>query len=276
MSSEKAPQIGRVAHASWLLFGGVFTGLTLAACAVGAWVALDGTGPIAEQTEYQEYSEYAARIEVTIESGDLRVIGGADQVSVERHYEYAEQRPVFTETWADGTLSINARCALSGLPMVRGDHCAIGYLLRVPSAVAIEVDIGKGSIRVEEIDGELRLATGVGDVEVHHARGPVWARSSAGSITGTGLQGPEADARTQFGDVSLGFDRPPGLAWAAADVGNVEVAVSRGDDKIASYRVRAETADGHTYVDVVSDPASLYQIIATTDHGDVFVRYATS
>jgi hypothetical protein len=276
MARQAAPPIGRLAHATWLLFGGLFTGLALAACAVGAWVALDATGPAFTQTEQQTYPRSAARIEMTVEHGDVRVIGGATQVSVERLFEYEARRPTVTESWSGDTLTINVRCDLSGLNRVRGAECVVGHVLRVPATVALEIHSTMGAIRVEDVNGDLRLSTGAGDIEVRNARGRILARAGGGNIAGTGLRGAEADVKTGFGDVSLQFDQPPGLARAVTDYGDAEIAVPRGAKDVAHYHVRADAATGQTYVDVTSDVASPYQVIATTEKGDVFVRYSAA
>jgi hypothetical protein len=275
MARQGAPSISRLAHATWLLFGGLFTGLALAVCAVGAWIVMDGTGPVVTQTEQKTYPNQAARIEVSIEKGDLRVIGGASQVSVQRRFEYVARRPTITETWTGDTLTIGVQCELGELDQMRGEPCWVGLVLRVPTAVAVEADLGAGAIRVQDVDGDLRLATGSGGIDVRNARGLVWARADNGDVTGTGLRGAEADARTTFGQVSLQFDLPPGLARAVTRFGDVEIAVPRGDDKVAPYAVRINAPDGQAYVDVRSDPGSAHQVMATAEKGDVFIRYST-
>jgi hypothetical protein len=274
MARQDAPSIGRLAHATWLLFGGLFTGLALTACAVGAWIVMDGTSPVVTQTEDQTYPHRAARIVVSIEYGDLRVIGGASQVSVQRRFDFVKHRPTFTESWAGDTLTISVGCELGELDRMRGETCWVGYVLRVPTAVAVEADIDKGSIRVQDVDGDLRLATRSGGIDVRNARGLVWARADAGDVTGTGLRGPEADVRAFSGQVSLQFDLPPGLARAITGYGDVEIAVPRGEPEVAHYHVRTSTQDGKTYVDVPSDPVGPHQVMATTESGDVFVRYS--
>jgi hypothetical protein len=124
------------------------------------------------------------------------------------------------------------------------------------------------------VDGDLRLSTRSGDIDVRNAKGRMWARTDSGDVTGAGLRGAEADVKAFYGDLSLQFDLPPGLARADSDFGDVEIAVPRGDPEVAPYAVRISAPDGQAYVDVRSDPASTHQVLATSAKGDVFVRYS--
>ncbi len=222
------------------------------------------------------YPHQATRVEIDLEIGDVRVVGGASQVSLERVLEYAATKPKFTETWRGDTLVIRARCELSGFERAQGERCGVGYVVRVPAAVTVEANVGKGAIRIDDVDGELRLSTDSGDVEIRNARGRVWVRSGSGTITATGLRGNEAIAHTVVGDVSLDFAAAPGLVRAVTEFGAIDVALPRGDNGAMAYLVRADTTVGQRYVDVSSDPASLHQVFAAAKQGDVYVRYSSS
>jgi hypothetical protein len=270
-----APPIGRRAQATWLMFGGLFTGLVLAFGVVGSWVLFNGSAPpISPRTEQVVYPQLATRVEVDIDDGDVRVVGGASEVALERRLEYATRRPVATETWRGDTLVIQARCELSGFDRARGERCRASYVLRVPTAVTIEAKVGLGAIRIDDVDGELRLSTDSGNVDVRNARGRLRVLSKSGTITATGLRGSEAITQTSFGDVSLDFAGAPGLVRAIADVGAIEVALPRGDNGAVAYQVRADTT-GPRYIDVSIDPASPHQVFATAK-GAIYVRYSNA
>jgi hypothetical protein len=247
----------------------------LAGGVVGTWFLFNSAGPpISTKTEKQAYQQPATRIEIDIESGDVRVVGGASQVSLERRLEFTGPMPTITETWRGDTLVIRARCELSGLERARNERCAVFYVVRVPAAVTVDAKVGMGSIRIDDVDGELRLTNDFGDVEIRNARGRVRVRSS-GKITATGLRGTEAIADSG-GDVSLDFAAAPGLVRAVSEFGTIDVALPRGDNGAMAYLVRVETTFGQRYVDVSSDPASLHQVFAAAaGQGDVYVRYSS-
>jgi hypothetical protein len=257
------------------MLGGIFTGLALAFGVVASWYVLTPSAPVATRTEQLTYSQQATKVEINVESGDVRVVGGASQVWMERSLEYRTRRPTFSETWRGDTLVIHARCELSGLDKARGEQCGVGYVLRVPATVDVEASVDQGTIRVDDIDGELRLSTGAGDVEIHNAQGRVHVRTNGGMITATGLRSVEADARTAYGDVSLDFVVPPALARASTDFGDVEVALPRGDDAGTTYQVRVVAPKSVGFIDVPSDPSSPNQVFATVPYGDVYIRYSS-
>ncbi len=270
-----ASPISRRFHATWLMFGGLFTGLMIALGVVGSWFLFNGSPPVSTGTEQQAYQQLATRVEIDIENGDVRVVGGASQVSLERRLEYAARRPTFTETWRGDTLVIRAQCELSAFERAQGERCGVGYVLRVPAAVTVEANVGMGKIRIDDVDGELRLSSDSCHVEIRNARGRVRVQSKSGTITATGLGGTEAIAQTGVGDVSLDFVTTPLLVRAITDFGTIDVALPRGDIGAMAYLVRAETTVGRRYVDVLSDPASLHQVFATAGKGDLYVRYSS-
>ena len=112
-------------------------------------------------------------------------------------------------------------------------------------------------------------------MEIRNARGRVWVRSGSGTITATGLRGTEAIAQTVVGDVSLDFAVAPVLVRANTEFGAIDVALPRGDSGAMAYLVHADTTVGQRYVDVSSDPASLHQVFAAAEQGDVYVRYSS-
>jgi hypothetical protein len=122
---------------------------------------------------------------------------------LERRLDYPARRPTFTETWRGDTLVIRAQCDLSAFERAQGERCGVGYVLRVPAAVTVEANVGMGKVRIDDVDGELRLSVDSGGVEIRNARGRVRVQSKSGTITATGLRGTEAIAQTGVGDVSL-------------------------------------------------------------------------
>lgn len=157
----------------------------------------------------------------------------------------------------------------------QGERCGVGYVVRVPAAATVEANVGMGKILIDDVDGELRLSTDSGHVEIRNARGRVRVQSKSGTITATGLRGTEAIAQTGVGDVSLDFATTPLLVRAITEFGTIDVALPRGANGAMAYLVHAETTVGRRYVDVSSDPASLHQVFATAGKGDLYVRYSS-
>jgi hypothetical protein len=267
--------MGRRTHAAWLLLGGILTGVTLSGCALGSWIVLNGREKTRTEIQQQSYRHQATRIELDIENGDVSVAAGvAGQVSVDRRLEWSGSRPMVEENWQGDTLHVHTRCPNVGLRQLGGNQCSTAYALRVPAGVAVEMTVHQGAIRVNDIQGELRLSTLSGSLDITNAPGRIWARSDTGSITATGLRCPEADVKAYQGDVNLRFAAPPELVKAATIMGNVEVAVPPPGAGQDGYQVRAEVTDGKRNIGVPNDANARHQVFATTDMGEVNVRYA--
>jgi hypothetical protein len=275
-TSDTAPPIGRWAHAAWLLFGGVFTGAAVVVCAVGSWVVFNGEGRHSIVTEQQSYQHQISRIEIELDTGDVHLAGGgaAGQVSVERRLEWWGSKPIVEESWQGDTLHIRAHCDRTGLPQWGRSGCLTGYALRVPGGVAVETKVDTGAIRVNDVQGELRLSTLVGDLDIANAPGRIRASADTGTITAVGLRCAEVDAKARYGDVSLQFAVAPELVRAATVLGNVEVALPQPAGGADRYQVRVDVRERNRHVSVPDEPAAGRQLIAATSDGDVYVRYA--
>src|SRR5262245_47090702 len=51
---------------------------------------------------------------------------------------------------------------------------------------------------------------------------------------------------------------------------------ARGGQGPVSYHLRTNVPNGQTIVDVPNDPASQHQVFATSEYGDVYIRYSNA
>ena len=89
-------------------------------------------------------------------------------------------------------------------------------------------------------------------------------------MRGSGLRSSDVEATTDQGGVALRFDAEPQRVVADSDQGNVEVVVPQGE---AFYRLDTDTDQGRVVRDIRTDPTSDRSITASTDQGDVILRY---
>jgi hypothetical protein len=99
-------------------------------------------------TDGEAYSESGLRIEVDLAEGDLTIVGGAEQVTVNA----PRWSPQFDATEYDDGMRFNR------LPD--------GAELRTPHGVVVIVRDVEGDLRCERLDGELRVNRAQGDVRV--------------------------------------------------------------------------------------------------------------
>ncbi len=276
-TTEVPPPIGRRMRAGWLLFGGFFTGVALMACMLGSWVVLGGERSVTTVTQQQSYQRAVTRIEVAIDNGDLSIAtGGAGQVSIERRLRWSGTQPTVEESWQGDTLRISSPCDDTETVPAIGRECSTGLSLRVPADVTVEATVNRGTIRIRDVLGELRLATSQGDVQVTNGSNRLWIRSSSGEITATGLRCTHVDTKTASGSVSLEFAGSPELVKATAEWGDVDVAVPRPAAGAEGYQVRSEQEEGRSNIAVQQDPAARHLIFANTTRGNVYVRYTSA
>jgi hypothetical protein len=188
-----------------------------------------------------------ARVEITVEAGDVDVLGGGPlQVTVRRDERFVyDQRPTEVRSFEDGVLHVRSTCP----PIVLG-ACSADYRLTVPEDVPVIVRSGSGDIRLTSYRGEGQVETVSGDVVVDAYCGPALAvGSDSGSVRVSAACAPQR------------------LELASRD-GDVTAAVPAG-----RYRVDAESGSGEVRIaglTVVDDAES--EIQALSANGDVTVE----
>jgi DUF4097 and DUF4098 domain-containing protein YvlB len=140
----------------------------------------------------------------------------------------------------------------------------------VPAKVSVQARTSTGDVRVEHLQGDLRLSTSTGDIHVANARANLWAHTGSGDVEATELTSPDIDAATGTGDIGLGLVGPPRRVRADTGTGDVSITVPAS----GSYRVDADAGTGDVNVGVVTDPNSDEQIVVRTGTGDINVRPA--
>lgn len=134
------------------------------------------------------------------------------------------------------------------------DRCSVGFVVTVPSDLAVDVETNNGRVEVSEVDGEIRVET------------------DNGAIDAGRLGSAVVDTRTDNGRIRLAFDEAPTVVSAAS--GNGAIAV-RLPDLDLEYAVDADSSRGRVDVDVRTDPAADRRVTARSDNGEIDVEYRT-
>lgn len=115
---------------------------------------------------------------------------------------------------------------------------------RVPREFNVDLETSGGSIRVEELVGEVRAETSGGGISAGRIQGPVTAQTSGGSIELRSVSG-KAWLRTSGGGITVGEAE-----------GEVDAETSGGSIRVerASGPVRVETSGGGITVGEVAGP----------------------
>jgi hypothetical protein len=164
------------------------------------------------------------------------------------------------------TLVISSTCGETFF----NNRCRRNYVVHAAPTVSVTVTSGEGNVETDHIDGALDLHSGQGDVTVRGATGSLRATSSQGGVEAHDLRSPTVVAQSDQGAVGLGFLAPPRRATASSAQGSVVVVLPRGP---SSYQVRVDSGEGAVTNSVNTNPTSARVIRASSDQGDVTVRY---
>ncbi|GAA2825704.1 hypothetical protein GCM10010452_62550 [Crossiella cryophila] len=235
-----------------------------AALLTGA-VLLSGCSLVARnrETQQQDFEQKVTKLEVTLYSGDVEVRAGGDgKVSVTRKLEWASTKPIAHEEWSGETLRIT--------PPTCPNNCGIDYVITVPASIAVQLKTNSGTVVVADVKGDLRLETDSGDVRADNPVAALWARTGSGKVTTSGARSPKAELRTDSGDIEAAFAAAPTTVLTQAGSGAVTITVPK---EPAGYQVTTKADSGKREVAVTQEAGSPRTISASTDSGDITVKY---
>jgi hypothetical protein len=208
-------------------------------------------------------------VDVSNSAGGVQIVGTeGDEVTVRARVSHG-MRSTGESARVDGDrLVLESTCPLFG-----SNFCAVTYDVEVPNDVDVVIR-ADARIGVSDVTGDVDARTDNGRVEAARIGGDVVLSSDNGRVIGTDLRSGSAEAYSEEGRVQLGFLAAPGGVTAESDNGSVEVILPRTQD---FYRIEDVSSDNGTAAtpEIRIDPDSERAIMATSDNGDVTVRYAT-
>jgi hypothetical protein len=207
-------------------------------------------------------------VDVRNSAGAVQLVGtGGDEVTVRAEVSHGMRSTGHSERIEGDRLVLRASCPIFG-----SDFCEVTYTVEVPEDVAIRVR-AEGRIRVSDVTGDVDASTSNGRVEAARVDGDVRLDSDNGRVTGADLRSGTAHADSDNGRVELGFLAPPTTVTARSDNGSVEVVLPDTPD---TYVVDVSTDNGTAAIPRIrQDPDSGRTVTASSDNGDVTVRYAS-
>jgi len=180
---------------------------------------------------------------VTSGAGSVSITGGGGPgVSVTEQLTYSKTPPVTSRAVSGGTLRASYTCPAQVV-------CAVGYVLRVPSSVAVQATTMAGAIRLADLSGQ------------------VTAKADAGLISATGLRAASVSLTNDVGAINASFSAPPATIQAVTRVGAIRLRVPDS----TAYRVSADAHVGKATVSVRESASSTHAITATTDVGAIVI-----
>jgi hypothetical protein len=221
-----------------------------------------------EETVVRHFDGSGLRlVDVHDTAGRVEIVGTrGDDVRVQAHVGHGLRSTGHSERIEGDRLVLRATC-----PIIGSNFCGVTYVVEVPEDVDVRVRSDQ-RITVTDIHGDVDVNTDDGSVEVARIEGDVELSSDNGRVTATDLRSATAHAESDNGRVELGFLDPPTDVTATSDNGSVEVVLpDTQDDYVLDVSSDNGTAASP---DIRTDPESPRTVTASSDNGDVTVRYA--
>jgi hypothetical protein len=203
--------------------------------------------------------------------GAITIVGDetVDAVTIDMTVSRGLETPSHSERVEGNRLVMRSEC----LWLVQL-FCQVDYLIHVPPGISVIARADGRSVEVSNVHGFLDLESDGGSVEVRGGESDsVRLDSDGGSIEVTGLSAASIEANADGGGVLLDLAGAPISVIASSDGSDVEIVLP---DTTDAYRVDVTSNGGSTSADVRTDPASDRTITASSNGGDVIVRYRST
>ena len=250
-------------------------GGTIVAVLLLPWGVVQAVAQWAHE-EHDEHHVFPAEgirlIEVHSANGEVRIVGSepdeggsrGDEIRVTAHVSEGLRSTGHSERVVGDRLVLEATC-----PLLFSSFCTVIYTVETPPDVDLVVRSDRGAT-IEGMEGDVDVSADEGSIELARLRGAVRADADQGAVRASGLRSAEVDASSDQGEVFLRFLEVPQRVVAESDQGDVEVVVPDGDEL---YALTTDSDQGNVDREIRADPRSDRSITATTDQGDVIVRY---
>lgn len=245
-------------------------GTALASAAlIGSAAACDASEPSETDTDATEFSENIDRIEIETNNGHIEFVASdSDSVSVEREFQWNNDKPASAEVVDDGVLRIE----VSGCSGIGSSACGISYAFDLPADVEVEAHTTAGNIRTVGMNATQELSTDAGNIDgIGVISDDVDVSTRAGNAMMHFVDDTdEIEVHSSAGNVEVRFTVPPNDVAASSDAGNVTVVLPEGG---TMYNVDASSNTHSSEVHVVEDEDSERSIDASSNAGNVLVDY---
>lgn len=144
----------------------------------------------------------------------------------------------------------------------RNNNLRIHYVITVPEKYNLDLNTAGGSIKIADLEGDVKCETSGGSLHISDIKGPIYGRTSGGSVTLQGSEG-EVDVRTSGGGINIGQVKGRVLAHTSGGSieideagGEVEVSTSGGSIRVNEVRgaIRATTSGGSISATISKQP----------------------
>ncbi len=139
------------------------------------------------------------------------------------------------------------------------------FTVRVPRRVTLDpISTSNGHLRIEDVEGTVRLRTSNGGIRVSGVKGETEARTSNGTIEADYVEG---DTRLHTSNGAIRAEVSRGILEATTSNGSI---TGRLRDAAPTWPVRVESSNGH--IDLRIDGKQIPEVRASTSNSSIVVR----
>ncbi|MGA3026827.1 MAG: DUF4097 family beta strand repeat-containing protein [Bryobacteraceae bacterium] len=254
-------------------------GAFLSSCVVGDW---GDTGRFREDFHYSWPLDAGARVSVESQNGSVEISAWDKNTIDIAGTKYASDEGLLRDVRIDIDHAPDAVRIRTIAPDFFHGGSGASYTIHVPKRALLDlIHTSNGSLRVDAVEGNVRMRTSNGGVHLSDVKGEADVETSNGGID---IDNQDGSVRLRTSNGHIKADVHGGRFEAETSNGSVE---ARLTDLSASWPVRVETNNGH--IDLAVDgkvpdmrvttsnsaielrlPASAgARLIASTSHGEI-------
>lgn len=204
---------------------------------------------------------------ITLPAGDIHITGGFDGGRVEATIHLRGADPdALQEALRAYSLLVEQTpegVRLSAPELEPQIAHRVDLTLSLPREINLIVQLQRGDITIEKIDGTVQLKTRHGDIAVRHTTGAIEAETLHGDLTLTDVQAPRARLHALHGDLHLSHAR----------IEQLQANLTHGDiliEDAAIATLKAETVKGDMEIDLTEPIRDTVHLNAVS--GDITLR----
>lgn len=199
---------------------------------------------------------------------DVRLVpGSGPDATLAGTVHYSLIKPAVTFSVDGSGATVDMRC-----PVPAGE-CSLNSTLTVPRGTEVNLAAGMGDLTVDgAATRAATLSTSTGDLTATDLSGTAVLRTDTGDISATGISAADVTARSDTGDITLTFTKPPRELRVHDAIGDISIVLPPGT---ATYDIAASSSAGDTSVQPgLRDANSKNLIVATSSTGDISITTA--
>jgi hypothetical protein len=250
---------------AWLVGGSLLTIVTV------AWGLVQTVGVLGRSTDRVEVTRSADGIEellVEVAGGSVEIRGtDRDEIRVTGTVTSGLTSTRHDEQVEGDRFVVSSAC--TGGPV--STFCAVDHLIEVPQGLAVVVRSDDTAVTLSGLAGSIDVETSAASIDGEQLSGPeLRLRTSDANVSVRGVSTPIASVRSSNGDVDMSFDEPTELVEVDTSEGAIRLVLPDTPDP---YAVDVATSNGAETVSVRTDPVGERRIVARSSNADVSVTY---